>query len=185
MDKDYLSRVAREVQIKAYKISTCRLIINTPLQQLDYDFKRELLRTARGNSMYCEGWLYRKRNHDYRVARYMAICFNEIMSVYEDLEYSKHNIVSLSKKLSRYAKSEGVVFDRYKICYVKLDRGIKLLIKRNGLRCMSVIIRSTSNSLARGMAKVVGFFASDAYESESDINEVCSYFTKIIKNALL
>lgn len=180
MYKEYIEGIEKEVERKALKMIDGDYIINTSLQRLDYDFKRELLNYAIDEGLYCESWTYCKFNQDYRVAKYLARCYERLLYSYSERELSYNTCKVLLRKFCKYANKSKVTLRRYKIKVKEIKSGFRVYVISGDYEYLNIKIGRTQEGMLLGMAKVIGYLASDRYEKE-DRAEVRRYFLKVTK----
>lgn len=154
------------------------------LEQLDYDFKRELLFFALEEKTVYGRFFKRNLNVDFRVASFLAYCFDDIMSLYDEGGYSFKELSSMAKNYCRTAWYQRVSLDRYYVdCY---DRNgvfyIDLIVDQQIVYTFEI---SSLKSAALELIHLVSFLGCEGYKEGYYQDKVEEYLVNVFKVVMM
>lgn len=151
------------------------------LEELDYNFKRELLYHATGVKRYREGFLKSKLNVDYRVASFLAECFDDIMSVYAEDEYSFKELKEMAKSYCFSAWKQGITTGRYTIDSYDKNNVLYLTLIIDRVEVYEFPIKGIKSAVSR-LIELVSFLGSEGYTEGKYQDSVESYLPKVLRD---
>lgn len=178
MYKDYVRGLRNN--IKAIRKALSADVQLSFLEQLDYNFKRELLYFATGSKTYRRGFLGSKLDVDYRVASFLAECFDDVMYMYNEAEYSFKEITEMAKDYCSTAWKRGITTERYSID--SFDKNnilyLVLIVDRQEVYDFRV---GDLKSAAYALIELVSFLGCEGYTEGKYQDEVEDYLLNVFK----
>lgn len=178
----YLSGLENSI-IRVNEIKACNDVFLTEKEVFDYNFKRELYRAATRERKYSEGRTAGIRDVDYRVARFFADCFHEIMVIHESKEFSFKEIVQLAKKYCRVAFMKGITSCKYNIAAIERN-GVLSLYLRRGMKRVAVMDIRGITSMAVQLVNLVAYLGTEGYVDEYYRDSLMVYMSRTLREVL-